>query len=177
VEKKATELVGAIDQQLMLMREGRNAPLQFKIGGALIPCRVITGDEVVRIEQDVVLARERLDDENPATEQWYQHAIRKAFLVAATTIKEGEPPALTPMLLSAMSNDEVLFAYRAYTELLAQVSPLFEMLSEDQFEVLKDAVKKTPWLLRECTSAQLAAALARVWELDPADLLQDKFSG
>ncbi len=159
------------------MREGRNAPLQIKIGKALIPCRILTGDEVVRIEQSVLVAAGKLKEDQPPTEQWHQHQVRKEFLIKATTIDETPGTGLTPILLSAMSNDEVLFAYRAYTELLGLISPVFETMTQEMYDTLEDDVKKNPALLSECTSGQLAAALAHVWELDLEALRRDRFSG
>ncbi len=154
-----------IEDQLAMMREGRSAPISFKMGETEIPCRVLTGNELVRIEQDVLVRQQELKDAE-RTEAWLLHEVRKLTLEQATKIG-GEPVgALHRKLLDAMSHDEVIFAYRQYLDILMAVNPILEQMTDEDLEALVDAVKKDPSWLSECTTPRLVAMLQFVLGLD-----------
>ena len=165
----------SIEEQLAFMREGRAAPISFKMGSMEIPCRVLTGDELVRIEQEVLVRQAKLSDEE-RTESWLMHEIRKETLQRATAV-EGGAPGLHFELLSAMSNDEVLYAYREFLDILLKVNPVLEQIPEKEVEELIAAVKKVPSLLNDCTSTHVMAMLLQVLGLQREDLQAAKFYG
>lgn len=169
-----------IEDQLAAMRQGREFPASFMLGAVKIRCRILSGNEMVRIEQTVLKReQEEVKDVQLRTESWQFHEVRKELLMLATSGIEGTGgiPDLTPLLLEAMSFEEVLFAYNCYLNILMQVNPTFAWMKPDDLETMIEQVKKNPWQLKECTSTQLAAIVCHLLDIDMDRLLTDRYSG
>lgn len=152
MSKQPAAIVTAEDL-LAKMRAGTKELHEIRLRDLVIPVRVLSIDETNAIRrqaiQDATMKSGDEVDKNVA--------IQKSTLKLASTMTKGGGPMLSDKLLNMMSVDELGFLYEEYIKVMDDVNPSIDRMTEDQFKVLVEAVKKNHLSARDLSLSQLKA--------------------
>jgi hypothetical protein len=136
---------------LAKMRAGTKEVYEIRCRDLVIPVRILSVDEVNAIRRDALLHVTKIQgdkvDENLERQ--------KVALKLASTLKPGTAPILSDRLLSLMTVDEITYLYNEYIRVMDTVNPTLETMTDEQFRVLVDALKKKVITPRDCSLHQL----------------------
>jgi hypothetical protein len=147
----APKIVTAEDQ-LKLMRQGYKQTLEIKLGGLVVPCRIMPA-----LDEATVIANAKTGLKVPNEEQralFESLAVMKAVLSNGCTV--DSTPYLSDGFLSKLSNDELSELYNQYQTVVRTVNPTFEQLTPDQLGEIIETVKKKERSSRDFFTWQLA---------------------
>lgn len=149
--REAAPDLTTVDDLLKKMRAGINEVHDVKFRDLTIPLRVLSQDEYNTIRRNAKITNET----NGGDETDFNIMMQKMALIRASEVRPGTPGVLSEKLLSRLTNDELAFIYGEYVRVNDMVNPNIEAMSEEQFRMVVDALKKNTISSRDLSLPQL----------------------
>lgn len=137
---------------LKLMRQGTKESYEFYVRGAKFTVRVLSIDEQTMVRRQAHLAMANVPG---ADETDINVEVQKSTLRLATQIDGIN--SVPPQIFDAMTADEIGLVYDQWLKIMDDVNPSLQVMTEEQFRALVEAVKKKSYSSRDCTLLQLKA--------------------
>lgn len=126
------------EELIVKLRQGKKTVDEIRMGGLVIPVRVISCDEVNQIRREAI--RKTALVQGDETDKNLE--IQKNTLKLASTLNPGTGSFLTDKLLTLLSYDEISYLYQEFIRFMDNVNPSFETITQEMFRSIIDALKK-----------------------------------
>lgn len=143
--------ITTVDDLLKKMRAGVSDVHNIRMRELTIPVRVLSQDEYNQIRRAAKIQTEH--DGGDDTD--VNVLMQKLVLAKASEAKPGSPGILSDKLLGRLSNDELSYLYSEYIRVNDLVNPNIEAMTEEQFRMIVEALKKNTISPRDLSLPQL----------------------
>lgn len=149
----------SLEARVRSLRAGVAEAHFIEMRGRPIPVRILTLDEMSKIRRDSISNAMIMKGDD--TDQ--KILAEKYTLMMCTRMNKNEPSFLSDKLLELLTLDEIAHLYTEYMVVLDKVNPSLEDISEQEFKILVDAVKKKHVGWKDFSIKQLRA-IFNDWE-------------